>query len=603
MTVVPQILSGLSFGAVLFMLASGLSLVMGVMGTLNLAHGAIYMVGAYVGWSAAVQAHLGFLLACLLAGLAGAALGFVMERGFFRLLDGRPDDQILMSFGFIYILTTLAQLIWGALPKVPFEVAPLTGSVQLGSIQYPFSRVAITGIALLLAGALILLRQRTRLGAVVRAGMDDPQTARALGLRVGAASVAVFVLGSFIAGLGGFLGAPILGATTSVAVDVLLLSLVVVIIGGVGSIAGSLLGSLVIGLAVSFGATLFGGSFGYFAVYLAMVFVLMFRKTGLLAGRTETRATPEPAKRRRRNRLWVLAPLPLVFVPFVLPPYLQSLATAALAYAIFAMSVDLLVGFGGMISLGQAAFFGIGGYAAALVMVRAGISSAWVGIPAAIVVSGVAAAVAGLIALRLGGVYFMLVTFALGQLAYSVAQKWSFLTTGGAEGITFIVGWSPMMLYEFVLAFLVAGYWLLRWVVRSRFGVALSAIRQNEERMRALGYNVWRYRFGAFVIAGMLAGAAGALFAYQSGIVVPATLSVLISGTVVFMVLLGGARTLYGPVIGAVILSVIQYYGNLYLPSTWPLVLGALFVVVAMAGRNGLVGVADRVSRRFGFVG
>src|SRR5262249_42884300 len=149
---------------ILFMLASGLSLVMGVMGTLNMAHGAIYMVGAYVGWSVAVQARLGFLAAGMLAGLAGAGLGLVLERGFFRRLAGRPDDQILMSFGFIYILATLAQVIWGTLPKVPFEVAPLTGSIQLGSIRYPFSRVAITGIALFLAGALILLERRTRLG-------------------------------------------------------------------------------------------------------------------------------------------------------------------------------------------------------------------------------------------------------------------------------------------------------------------------------------------------------------------------------------------------------------------------------------------------------
>jgi branched-chain amino acid transport system permease protein len=279
--IVLGVLSGLSFGAILFMLAAGLSLVMGVMGTLNMAHGAIYMFGAYVGWTVAIQLHLGFAPALVAAGLAGAALGLVMERGFFRRLHGRPDDQILMSFGFIYVLTTLVQVVWGALPIVPFTVPPLTGSVMLGSITYPTARVALTGIALVLALALVLFEQRTKLGAIVRAGMDDSDTARALGLQVDRASMFVFVLGSLIAGMGGFLGAPILGATTSEAVDVLLLSLVVVIVGGVGSIAGSLVGSLIIGLAVSFGATLFSGSFGYFAIYFAMILVLIFRRSGL----------------------------------------------------------------------------------------------------------------------------------------------------------------------------------------------------------------------------------------------------------------------------------------------------------------------------------
>jgi branched-chain amino acid transport system permease protein len=261
---------------------------MGVMGTMNMAHGAIYMVGAYIGWSVSVQAGLGFAIAAIASGLSGALLGLVLERGFFRRLNGRPSDQILMSFGFIFVLSTLAQLVWGALAKAPFSVPPFTGTIDLGSISYPTSRIALIGIAVLIAILLVLLERRTRIGAVVRAGMDDRETAKALGLPVDMASAGVFVLGCAIAGLGGFFGTPVLGASTSLAVDVLVLSLVVVIVGGVGSIAGSLLGSLIIGLAVSFGATMFGGALGYIAVYVAMILVLMFRTSGLL-GR-ETRA-------------------------------------------------------------------------------------------------------------------------------------------------------------------------------------------------------------------------------------------------------------------------------------------------------------------------
>lgn len=294
----------------------------------------------------------------------------------------------------------------------------------------------------------------------------------------------------------------------------------------------------------------------------------------------------------------------LAGLPVLLPEYLQSLATLALVFGIFAMSLDFLLGYAGMISLGHAAYLGIGGYVAAVLMIRMGISSAWIGIPAAVICGGLGAAIAGVIALRLAGVYFMLVTFALGQLAYSVAQKWPALTTSGAEGISGIVypdlsplhfDWTTLTFYEFVLVLLIGTYWLLRRIVWSPFGVTVSAIRQNEQRMLALGYRTWLFRLGAFVLAGAVAGGAGALFAYQSGIMVPADLSVLASGTAVFMVLLGGPRTLYGPILGAIVLTGIQYYGSVYLPSTWPLVLGGLFVVIVMLTRDGLVGVGRRL--------
>jgi branched-chain amino acid transport system permease protein len=283
-----QLLNAASFGAILFLLSSGLSLVMGVMGALNMAHGAIYMIGAYVGWTVAVQLGLPYFVAAVAATSAGALLGLFLERGFFVRLTGRPSDQILMSFGFVFILTTTTQLIWGALPKAPFSTPPLTGTIELGGVSYPVSRLALIAIALLIALVLVVVQNRTRLGAIVRAGMDDRDTARALGLPVALASTGVFVLGSAVAALGGFLGTPVLGAATSQAVDVLVLSLVVVIVGGVGSIVGSLLGSFVIALAITLGATFLGGNVGYMAAYVAMIVVLVLRPSGLLGRETRT---------------------------------------------------------------------------------------------------------------------------------------------------------------------------------------------------------------------------------------------------------------------------------------------------------------------------
>lgn len=287
-TVILNCLTGLSFGAILFMVSSGLSLVMGVMGTLNMAQGGILMLGAYVGWTVAVQVHAGFVLGCLASGAAGAITGLVMERLFFRRLSGRSADQILLSFGLIYVMETLAQIIWGPLPVVPYTLRPLGGAMHFSNISYPISRLVLTGIALFIAALLVLLQRRTKIGATVRAGMDDRETARALGLRLEEAVTAISAVSGLVAGLGGFLAAPIFGASTDEAENVLILALVVVIVGGVGSLSGSLLGSLVIGMAVSFGATLFGGSFGYFAIYLAMILVLMVRPFGLLGRKRRT---------------------------------------------------------------------------------------------------------------------------------------------------------------------------------------------------------------------------------------------------------------------------------------------------------------------------
>jgi branched-chain amino acid transport system permease protein len=283
---------------------------------------------------------------------------------------------------------------------------------------------------------------------------------------------------------------------------------------------------------------------------------------------------------------------------------LQSVAITALVYGIFAMSLDLILSFGGMISLGHAAFLGIGGYTAGVLMRHAAIDSAWVGIFAAMLVAGFGAALAGLIALRVKGVYFMLVTFALAQLAFTLAQEWDFLTTGGAEGISGIrypsldiidCVWSRLTFYYFVLALLAISYILLRVYVRSRLGLVLDSARQNESRARALGFNTGAYQYLAFVFSGMIAGLAGALFAYQAGIVVPANLGVLVSGTAVFMVLLGGARTFYGAVLGAIVFTVIQYYGALILPASWPIVLGTLFVVIVLFAEGGLIGGSKRI--------
>lgn len=276
-----NLLNGISWGSILFLVASGLSLILGVMGILNLAHGALYMVGAFVGWSIAVKYGLSFWLAASMGGLSAGLIGLVIERGFLRHLYKQLNEQVLLTFGLVHILVNSTVWIWGARSRAPFTTPFLSGSVSIMGWSYPMSRIAIIVIGGLLATGLWWLKNKTRVGAMVRAGMDDREMTVGLGINLPLVSVGVFFLGAFLAGFAGVIGAQVLGVYPGLAMDILLLALVVVIIGGVGSVEGALLGSMVIGIVDSFGKALFP-NFAMFTIYLVMVVSLSVRPRGLL---------------------------------------------------------------------------------------------------------------------------------------------------------------------------------------------------------------------------------------------------------------------------------------------------------------------------------
>lgn len=283
-TVVFGLLNGISFGFILFLIAAGLSLIMGVMGILNLAHGALFMVGAFVGWSIAVDWELPFLLALLGGGLSAGFVGLLIERGLFRHLHKQFSEQVLVSFGLVFILTNLTNWLWGPVPRGPYTAEFLPQAVEFAGYSYPSARFGIIVVGLALAVGLWWLQDKTRIGAIVRAGMDDREMAMGMGLNLERVSVAIFFLGAFIAGFAGVMGAQVLGANAAQGFDILLLALVVVVVGGVGSVQGALLGGIVIGTIDAFGKTLFP-EFSMFLIFLAMVVILVIRPTGLLGRR------------------------------------------------------------------------------------------------------------------------------------------------------------------------------------------------------------------------------------------------------------------------------------------------------------------------------
>ena len=275
------LLNGISFGFILFLLASGLSLTLGLMGILNMAHGALYMIGAYVGWTVAVHLGASFLLAVLAAGLACGIIGLVMERGFLRRLARMPNEQVLLTIGFVYIFTNLCLWIWGSIAKPPFSAKFLSGSITIVGWPYPFTRVAIIILGLVVAVCLWYLQEKTRIGAIVRAGMDDRDMTKGMGINLELAAAALFFVGAFLAGIAGVIGAQLIGANVNLGLDILLLALIVVVVGGMGSIQGSLIGAMMIGLVDAFGKILFP-DMAMFTLYFLMVLVLVIKPTGLL---------------------------------------------------------------------------------------------------------------------------------------------------------------------------------------------------------------------------------------------------------------------------------------------------------------------------------
>ena len=276
---ISQAFNGLSYGALLFLLASGLSLIFGVMRVVNLAHGSYFMLGGYVGLSVVWRTG-SYVLALFCGALALALIGIGMQRLFLQRLPGQTLGQVLMTIGFALIFQDLALLIWGGDPYSIPVPAPLQGVVAVGGLRFPRYRIFIVLVALLVGALLWLVLDRTRAGAMIRAAVDDAEMAGGVGIRVPRVSLAVFALGAALAALGGVIGGGFLGVYPGADFEVLPYAFVVVIVGGLGSLPGAMVGSLLVGLLDNFGKALFP-ELSYFTLFAPMAVILALRPTGL----------------------------------------------------------------------------------------------------------------------------------------------------------------------------------------------------------------------------------------------------------------------------------------------------------------------------------
>jgi branched-chain amino acid transport system permease protein len=276
---VVQTLNSLAMGGLLFLLSAGFSLIFGLLRIPNLAHGALFMLGAYLG-ATLLGAQVNFWLAALLSGAAVGVFGIALEALLLRRLAGNEQGQVLVTLGIAFIIADLCLIGFGGDPMPLAPPRYLRPAVFIGGFAFPGYRLAVLGCALVIALLLWLLLERTRLGAMIRAGVDDREMARGIGIRVSRLFSSVFFLGAFLAGLGGVIGGPILSAYPGLDADMLPLALVVVILGGVGSLPGALVGSFIVGGIYNFGSALFP-DFAYVVLFLPMVLVLVIKPTGL----------------------------------------------------------------------------------------------------------------------------------------------------------------------------------------------------------------------------------------------------------------------------------------------------------------------------------
>jgi len=292
----------------------------------------------------------------------------------------------------------------------------------------------------------------------------------------------------------------------------------------------------------------------------------------------------------------VVGILVLLLLPHFLSTYYLGLVVQMMIFALFAMSLDLLIGYTGMASLGHAAYFGVAAYATGLLALKMG-WSVWLALPSGLLIAALTATLFGFLALRTRGSYFLMITLALSQVVWGIAFGWRSLT-GGDDGLPEVprpnlgLPWSltdETPFYYFVLFCIGVGTFLLIRIISSPFGFALRGIRESETRMLSLGYNVWRYKLAVFVLAATFAGLAGCLYVYYNRFVSPDYLQVVRSAEVLLMVILGGAGTLIGPAIGATLIVLLDNVVSTY-TERWLLVLGVIYVVVALFAPRGIIG-------------
>jgi len=589
-----QFLNGLAGASSLFLVAAGLSLIFGVSRIVNFAHGSLYMLGMYLAvW---LSNKVGFWLSVPLAAIAVGAFGAVTEISLLRRIYRAPELlQLLATFALVLVIKDFALWAWGPEDLLGPRAPGLAGAVSIAGRQFPQYDLFLIALGPAVFAFLHLVLTRTRFGLLVRAATQDREMAGALGVNQRWLFTGVFTLGAALAGLGGALAIPREPANLEIDLGVVSDAFVVVVVGGLGSIPGAFLAALLIGEIKAFCIGLGYSKITLVAEFIVMAVVLVLRPWGLL-GRplAETRIAVSTESLVAPRAMLVLVAA-LALVPLFSDAYTLVLLTDVFVFALFAVSLHFLLGPGGMATFGHAAYFGLGAYGAALLVLRAGLPME-LALLAAPLAALAGAALFGWFCVRLSGIYLAMLTLALAQIVWSVAFQWDALT-GGSNGLVGVwpSGWlsSKVSFYYLALLLCALAIFLLWRAIDSPFGYALRASRDSPLRAGAIGIDVRSQQWAAFVVAGTFAGLAGALFAFSKGSISPETLSVPRSVDGLVMVLLGGVQTLAGPVWGAALFTWLEDAVSREI-AYWRAAIGAVILLLVLAFPHGIAGAFRR---------
>lgn len=607
-----QLLNGLAGASSLFLVAAGLSLIFGVTRIVNFAHGSFFMVGIYVAYSlvANLGGTIGFWPSLLLAALAVGVLGALVEALLLRRIYKAPElFQLLATFALGLVIKDAVLWFWGPEELLGPRAPGLTGSVLILGRQFPTYDLFLIVAGPIVLGMMWLLLTKTRWGTLVRAATQDREMVSALGVNQAWLFTAVFALGAVLAGLGGALQLPREPANLEMDLNIIGAAFVVVVVGGMGSIPGAYVAALLIaelkaiciwlGLVEIAGVAISFSKLTLVVEFVVMAGVLVVRPWGLF-GRPQT-PSRQTAKAEDPLKLPTLLGryATIAFIGFLvlLPtlsaksPYLTVLMIDLMVAALFAVSLHFIMGPAGMHSFGHAAYFGLGAYGAALMVRTLGLSME-VALLAAPLVAALGAFLYGWFCVRLSGVYLAMLTLAFAQITWAIAFQWD-AVSGGSNGLTGVwpAEWlaDKQMYYYLTLALVAGGVLMLQRFLHSPFGYAMRASRDSMLRADAIGINVRRISWVAFVIAGAFAGLAGALYAFSKGSISPETLHVSRSIDGLVMVLLGGLQTLAGPIVGAVTFT---WLHDAVARNTdyWRAMLGAIILILVLLFPQGIAG-------------
>ncbi len=604
-----QFLTGLSSASSLFLVACGLSLIFGVSRIVNFAHGSFYMLGAYVAYSL-VQfmpgSILGFWGSVLASAVVVGLVGVVVEIVILKRIYNAPElYQLVATFGVVLLMQDAILWMFGGEDRFGPRAPGLDSVVRIFGEPIPEYDLLLIALGPIVLGLLWFLLKKTRWGVLVRAATLDREMVASLGVNQSWLFTTVFFLGSFLAGLGGALQVPRVSINLLMDLSIIAEAFVVVVIGGMGSIPGAFVAALLIGELNAFGVLVLPQATIVLA-FVVMAVVLVLRPYGLF-GKPETMAhVPglveqpiRPASTLAKAVFGLLMAV-LLLLPVLAGEFAIVLATDVLIFALFAASLHFIMGNGGMVSFGHAAYFGLGAYGAAFMIKYLG-GSMEMALVAAPVMAAIGALIFGWFCVRLSGVYMAMLTLAAAQIVWSTAFQWQDLT-GGDDGLLGIwpSQWARSKTAYYYLALVLCGgsILIMRRIIFSPFGYVLRGGRDNPGRTESIGINLNHHQWAAFVVAGLFAGVAGGVYVFSKGSIFPDEAAIPRSVDALVMVLLGGVQTLAGPVVGAGVFRLLE--DEISRLDYWRAILGAIIIAIVVIAPEGIAGFAGRMARSLG---